>query len=452
MWGSVLVGDEYDIAEGIGSIDDPLVRTITKDLAQHPTLKEHAGGLVNIIINLKPKKKGEKEEEEVAEKSYPAFSQTGDGWFETHLGDSADDIVARLQKARRHNKEFKEDIDTLIRSVRELKAQEVEATLAMMPWLQERGDTARELGLNDRSLKALRRYGDSRSDSLLSACDMWDTATLALKALEEHEGGWDASHQEAWAQAMQGRSDARKSWRNTLHQTDSLNKAEQELFHYAVIELEKWGPLTAADIVGNLLEQGVLKKNFRWSRSKVGRMLSMYGEEFNIVKAAGRGKYGLLVDDGILIKDPWAYGAGFLDADGYLSITKRGEPRAGFIATGKRGRTHCEQLHKTLGCGVLQLDQKVYKDGQRSQHRVSFYSKADIRKLLDGITPHLQLKQVQARALRKFLDEKDTGQKERLRQIVQYHNWADDRKKSRELLTEWGVDAETIGKWAEELM
>ena len=455
MWGSVLVGDEYDVGDVIGSIDDPLVRTITKDLAQHPLLKEHAGGLVNIIINLKPKGKDEKaeieEDEDKEEKSYPAFSRTGEGWFETHLGSSADGIVSRLRKARRSNKEFKEDIDILIRSVRELKSLEVQATIDSMPWLSEREDTIRELGLSDRDLKSLRCYGDSRSDSLLAACEMWDNASLILDSLEKHEGGWDDSHREQWAKAMDARSGARKSWRSTLHQSDRLSKAELELMGYAVEELQKWGPLNAKSIISNLTERNVLKKTFRWSNTRVGRMLNMYGEEFNIVKAAGNRMYGLLVDEGILIKDPWAYGAGFLDADGYITITKRGEPRAGFIATGSRGRTHCEQIQKNVGCGILQLDQKVYKDGQRSQHRVTFYSKADLRKLLEGVGPFLRLKNIQAQAVLKFLDEKDPQVKENLRKVVQYHNWADDKKKSRALLDEWGIGVETVVKWAEEL-
>ena len=143
----------------------------------------------------------------------------------------------------------------------------------------------------------------------------------------------------------------------------------------------------------------------------------------------------------------WPYAAGFLDADGYITITKRGEPRAGFIATGARGRIHCEQLHKTLGCGVLQLDQKVYKDGQRSQHRLQFYSKDDMRKLLNGISPHLQMKDLQAKAVLEFLDA-DTERKSQLQRVVQYQNWRDTAK-GKELLNEWGISAETIGKWEE---
>ena len=152
------------------------------------------------------------------------------------------------------------------------------------------------------------------------------------------------------------------------------------------------------------------------------------------------------------MKDAWAYGAGFLDADGYITITERGEPRAGLIATGDRGRTHCEDLYKTLDCGVLQLDSKVYhKASQRSQHRLQFYSKADLRKFLTGVLPHLRMKSTQAKAVLAFIDEKDATRKQELKRLVRYENWKDHTKKSTELLNDWGIDADTIGTYAEGL-
>ena len=154
---------------------------------------------------------------------------------------------------------------------------------------------------------------------------------------------------------------------------------------------------------------------------------------------------------GLILKDPYAYAAGFLDADGYISITKRGEPRAGFVATGSRGKIHCEQLQKTLGCGVLQLDQKIYKDSQRSQHRLQFYSKGDIRKLLTQILPHLKMKDIQAKAVLAFIDESDNVRKDELQKLVKYSNWSDDTTKASGLLTEWGVASDDIAKWKEGL-
>ena len=104
-----------------------------------------------------------------------------------------------------------------------------------------------------------------------------------------------------------------------------------------------------------------------------------------------------------------------------------------------------------MDCGVLQLDNKVYKNSQRSQHRLQFYSKADLRKFLTGIMPHLKMKNLQAKAVLTYLDEKDPVRKEELKRLVRFKNWEDDSRKSSELLNSWGVDADTIGKYAEGL-
>ena len=386
-------------------------------------------------------------------KSHPTFAENGDGWFEENIGKSADAVVKDLRRARRHYKDFKGDIDDIIRSVQTLKATEVETTLQMYPWMDSRGPTIRELGLSDRDLKALRRFGETRSTSLTRACEQWDNATGVIKTLESVEEVWDSGQKNEWARAMQLRKDARKSWRSTLHQTDTLNKYEKDWLDMAVEELELRGPMKAQDMVGNMFDK-TLDQNHRkgLTSRRLGSLLNTYGEEVNIMKGARRSEYILLKHNALVIKESqmWPYAAGFLDADGYITITKRGEPRAGFIATGARGRIHCEQLHKTLGCGVLQLDQKVYKDGQRSQHRLQFYSKDDMRKLLNGISPHLQMKDLQAKAVLEFLDA-DSERKSQLQRVVQYQNWRDTAK-GKELLNEWGINAETIGKWEEAVL
>ena len=450
MWASGLVGDDYDDPLDTEGIESPLVRAISKELAQHPHFKGEPKGLVSIVINLQGKKKPEKEEEEMPKKSRPTFAENGDGWFEENIGKSADAVVKDLRRARRHYKDFKGDIDDIIRSVQTLKATEVETTLQMYPWMEGKGDTIRELGLSDRDLKSLRRFGDTRSISLFRACEEWDNATGVIKTLEAVEDVWDYEQKGEWAAAMQLRKDARKSWKSALHQTDTLNKYEKEWLDMAVEELDRRGPMKAQDMVGNMFDRG-LDQNHRkgLTSRRLGGLLNTYGEEVNVMKGARRGEYVLLKQNALVIKEAqvWPYAAGFLDADGYITITKRGEPRAGFIATGARGRIHCEQLHKTLGCGVLQLDQKVYKDGQRSQHRLQFYSKDDMRKLLSGISPHLQMKNLQAKAVLEFLDA-DSERKGELQRVVQYENWRDTAKGD-ELLNEWGVDAETVGKWVE---
>ena len=207
------------------------------------------------------------------------------------------------------------------------------------------------------------------------------------------------------------------------------------------------GPMSARA----LFESDNIEKMPGLTANKLSKLLSLYGEEVDIVNGAKRGTFVKMDKDGLILKDPYAYAAGFLDADGYITITKRGEPRAGFIATGTRGRLHCEELRKVLDCGVLQLDQKVYKNSQRSQHRLQFYSKGDIKKLLDKIMPHLQMKKTQAKAVLAFIEEGDSMRKEELKRVVRYSNWSDDKAKSETLLAEWGASADDVAKWQEGL-
>ena len=389
--------------------------------------------------------------EEVVEairKTY-RFAPNGDGWFKSKMNCTADDLVKRLRKARRHNKDSSSDIDGMINDIRTIKSIETELTIKNLSWSKDLEHCIKGIGLSDRSLKHLRQFGESRSISLQKACLLWDKAEMTLKMLDEHEDVWGEEEQQAWASAMRDRSDARKMWRTALFQSDKLSKSQQNHLSYVSEQLLTKGPMHIKDLQTDMNEEGMLSKSF--TSSKFASLLNMYGEEYDIMKGTKKGTYVRLSNEGLVLKDVWSYGAGFLDADGYITITERGEPRAGMIATGERGRVHCEDLYKTMDCGVLQLDNKVHKNSNRSQHRLQFYSKADLRKFLGGVLPHLKMKDTQAKAVLAFIDEKDPVRKEELKRLVRYKNWEDDSKKSSQLLSTWGVDADTIGKYAEGL-
>tara|TARA_B100000287_G_scaffold378468_1_gene380937 strand:- start:1435 stop:2577 length:1143 start_codon:yes stop_codon:yes gene_type:complete len=377
------------------------------------------------------------------------FTEDGEGWFESNLGYSASDFVRKLRKARRHNKEAKVEIDDIISDIRTLKSLEVNQTIKGLEWGDEYYETIMKLGVDDRNLKSLRKFGDTRKSSLIRACVMWCDAEDTIKMLESVEDVWDDEQKKSWVEAMESKREARNLWKSSLHHTDRLTKHEFNALHGSSELLSALGPMSGREIYTNLLDKKVLHKSM--TPAKLSKMISIYGEEMNIIGGNKRGTFVKMDVSGLILKDPHAYAAGFLDADGYISITKRGEPRAGFIATGTRGKIHCEQLQKTLGCGVLQLDQKIYKDSQRSQHRLQFYSKGDIRKLLNKIMPHLQMKKTQAKAVLAFIDENDSMRKEELKKLVKYENWKDVEEKSDSLLDEWGVTKDDIGKWQEGL-
>ena len=375
------------------------------------------------------------------------FPDNGEGWFETNLGYSATDLVKRLKNVRRSNKDEKDFIDQAINDIRSLKTIVMEATLKMHDWFTKYSDTIRDIGVSDNDLKALRKFGDSRRVSLQRACHQWEQADETLKMLNEYDDVWGDEEKKSWVDAMQSRRDARKIWKSTLKQMDRLTDKEQESIQKTAELLQNRGEMTGRTIHEELMEQRVLHKSM--TSTKLCKLLSMYGEEVDVISGNSRGTFVKMDKTGLIIKDPWAYAAGFLDADGYITITKRGEPRAGFIATGSRGKIHCEQLQKTLGCGILQLDQKIYSDTQRSQHRLQFYSKADISKLLKGILPFLEMKKTQAKAVLAFIQEDDSLRKNELLKVVRYYNWSDDTKKATALLDEWGVQADDVTKWAE---
>ena len=377
------------------------------------------------------------------------FSNTGEGWFETHLGCTASDIVKRLRKSRRYNKQQKHEIDDIINDIRVIKALEFEKTLDMYDWIGNYTDVVRSFSPSEKDMKALRKFGDVRQVNLIRACNQWKKSDEIISMLEKHEGVWGDDEKDSWVKAMEERADARLMWKNTLHQMERLTDKEATALHKSSELLQKMGPMTARSIFENLHEKNILHKTM--TPMKLSKLLSMYGEEVDIMSGATRSTFVKMDSTGLILKDPFAYASGFLDADGYITITGRGEPRAGFIATGTRGRAHCEHLRKTLGCGVLQLDQKIYKDGQRSQHRLQFYSKNDIKKLLTALMPHLEMKKTQAKAGLAYIDESDSMRKEELKKLVKYSNWSDDTTKAESLLAEWGVDVDAVAKWQEGL-
>ena len=240
-------------------------------------------------------------------------------------------------------------------------------------------------------------------------------------------------------------------WRNTLHQSDSLTKKEVVWLESASDVLGEFGAMDSRTILHHIHQHDA--RNTGLTTQRLGALLKMHGDDFDIVKNTSRWEKAT-VNDYLILKDPWAYTAGFLDADGYITITKRGEGRAGIIATGDRGRLHCEQLHKTLGCGVLQLDLKLHKNSKRSQHRLQFYSKDDLQRLLKNTRPFLQLKKKQADCVLELLDLRGRSsdlvkqRRDDLYRVVKWENWRD--VKAEDLLNEWNVDEQEVASWAQE--
>jgi len=431
MWGSLFIGDEYDVPLQVA---DDFSNTVLKSIAQHPHFQPQSVPLksLNTVI---------KEDDTVSR-----FAKNGDGWFESKYGTDANTIIRMCRKMRRHDKAFREEYDGIIKDIRRVKAMEVDLTIKSLSWADGIEHVIRNIGLDDRSLKALRKFGESRGISLQKACQQYLKAVTVLQHLND-KLDWDTDDQQNWVDANDMKKEAQKMWKNTLHQIDGLKKTDMAALYFASDLLQKEGALGSREIVRR--GYGTLNKSM--TAGKMSSLLKMYGEEVDVYKGSERHTFVKQGTDGFIIKDMWAYTAGFVDADGSIFISERGDPRVTIVASGDNGLTHCEELQKMIGCGRLVSDQKLAKNTIKPVHRLIFSSKNDIREILKGVLPHLKLKSLQAKAVLNYIEEKDSMRKNELYQLVTYNNWKEHKNKAASLLDKWGLDADTIGGYAEGL-
>jgi hypothetical protein len=142
------------------------------------------------------------------------------------------------------------------------------------------------------------------------------------------------------------------------------------------------------------------------------------------------GAFYKLSDD--IKKDIYSYTAAFIDSDGYITMDKNFNPRVGLVATGDRGKAFMMEMHKSLGCGRLHLDQKSPQD-TRPVNRLNFYSGADVTEVLSKCLPHFRMKKANAEILLELIRMKKshkkanwyTQRKEELFKLMKFENHKD---------------------------
>jgi len=468
-WGSALIGDDYDAHTDELDSDKAWVM---RQLQQHPLLKQAQIQGAGFATDSAPPAPGDKsgsklpkppemntpeEEAQEEEEKKRLKDEMGavkgefvEGWFEDTFGKSPSSIVKDLRRKRRVHKALAPEIDEAIKVVRLAKAAEVDHVLNSLGWASDHLDSIKSLGIADKDLKALRKFGDSRHVSLRQACIQWENSNELISKLSELGDDFTATQQEQWVNALKLRKESRSMWKSTLHQSEQLSNRDALSLEKAVNLLAERGPMSSRVLLTQMTGEDGRNKGLP-SPQQLGALMKTYGPEYNIVKNGSNWEV-LTSDLHLVMKDPWAYAAGFLDADGYITISKRGQPRAGIVATGLRGKHHCENLHKMLGCGVLSLDLKVHRSSKRSQHRLQFYSKNDITTLLKGTMAHLRLKKNQARYVLEHLSLRGQDgdlihkRRDELYRLVKWENWSD--VKGEELLQEWNVDEQEVLSWA----
>ena len=150
-------------------------------------------------------------------------------------------------------------------------------------------------------------------------------------------------------------------------------------------------------------------------------------------------------------KDIYAYTAAFIDSDGYITMDKNHNPRIGLVATGDRGKAFMLEMHKSLGCGRLHLDQKSPQD-TKPINRLNFYSRNDVTEILSKCMPYFKLKKKNAEILVELLRMKKShkkaswynARKEELFKLMKYENHKDDKNYD---FAKYNIDIDTVAKY-----
>jgi len=149
-------------------------------------------------------------------------------------------------------------------------------------------------------------------------------------------------------------------------------------------------------------------------------------------------------------KDIYSYTAAFIDSDGYITMDKNFNPRVGLVATGDRGKAFMLEMHKSLGCGRLHLDQKSPQN-TRPVNRLNFYSAADVQEVLTKCRPHFRMKGKNADILLELLRMKKShkkadwykGRRGELFKLMKYENHKDHVNYD---FTQYDIDIDTVAK------
>ena len=125
-------------------------------------------------------------------------------------------------------------------------------------------------------------------------------------------------------------------------------------------------------------------------------------------------------------------------------------PRVGLVATGDRGKAFMIEMHKSLGCGRLHLDQKSPQD-TRPVNRLNFYSANDVTEILTKCRPHFRMKGPNADILLELIRMKKShkkadwyaDRKHELFKLMKYENHKDHVGYD---FTRYDIDIDTVSK------
>tara|TARA_Y100000361_G_scaffold147036_1_gene158134 strand:- start:1474 stop:2826 length:1353 start_codon:yes stop_codon:yes gene_type:complete len=219
-----------------------------------------------------------------------------------------------------------------------------------------------------------------------------------------------------------------------------VNIGPKELIKRHIVKLVSEEQGISARQVHERLPQNLFKKSSPAMISKMARTANVTVVDGALYKMSDEIK-----------KDIYAYTAAFIDSDGYITMDKNHNPRVGLVATGDRGKAFMLEMHKSLGCGRLHLDQKSPQD-TKPINRLNFYSRKDVGEILSKCMPYFKLKKKNAEILVELLRMKKShkkagwynARKVELFKLMKYENHKDDKNYD---FAKYEIDIDSVVKY-----
>ncbi len=298
-------------------------------------------------------------------------------------------------------------------------------------WIRKYKPALKDLTLSEENIIKLSLIHDeqTRRDIIDTLCKYWE-------ARLDRDG---MAYGEEYARLTKEMASTKREVNSTIKKY-VVNIGPKELIKRHIVKLVSEEQGISARQVHERLPTNLFRKTSPSMISKMARSANVTVVDGALYKMSDEIK-----------KDIYAYTAAFIDSDGYITMDKNHNPRVGLVATGDRGKAFMLEMHKSLGCGRLHLDQKSPQD-TKPINRLNFYSRNDVTEILSKCMPYFKLKKKNAEILVELLRMKKShkkaswynARKEELFKLMKYENHKDDKNYD---FAKYNIDIDTVAKY-----
>jgi hypothetical protein len=298
-------------------------------------------------------------------------------------------------------------------------------------WIKKYKPALKDMTLSEENIIKLSLIHDAstRRDIVDTLCKYWESR------LDRD----DMAYGEEYAKLSKDMTNSKRKVNSRIRKY-VVNIGPKELIKRHIVKLVSEEQGISARQIHERLPQNLFRKSSPSMISKMARSANVTVVDGALYKMSDEIK-----------KDIYAYTAAFIDSDGYITMDKNHNPRVGLVATGDRGKAFMLEMHKSLGCGRLHLDQKSPQD-TKPINRLNFYSRKDVGEILSKCMPYFRLKKKNAEILVELLRMKKShkkagwykARKVELFKLMKYENHKDDKNYD---FAKYEIDIDSVVKY-----